>query len=178
MVRKGFEYILGWSDGDIVQGSGFNLTVKDMLEAPNGELVLGVGKFNTVVIPPNERVPTGEVQLNPVFLSALGVKNKETLRKLSLGMENSNALGSILRMRGIEVIEEEEHLWFSSPEYTREIKMGRLFAQFSKAERNFFPLITSLWILGFSHLHKLFERIAYYLMTITKCLIGSSILQT
>ena len=48
------------------------------------------------------------------------MKNKETLRKLSLGVENSNALGSILRMRGIEVIEEEEHLWFSSPEYTRD----------------------------------------------------------
>ena len=116
---------------------GFNLTVKDMLEAPNGELVLGVGKFNTVVIPPNERVPTGEVQLNPVFLSALGVKNKETLRKLSLGMENSNALGSILRMRGIEVIEEEEHLWFSSPEYTREIKMGKTLRPIFEGRKEF-----------------------------------------
>ena len=44
MVRKGFEYILRWSNGDIDKVPGFNLTVKDMLEAPNGELVLGTRK--------------------------------------------------------------------------------------------------------------------------------------
>lgn len=104
---------------------GFNLTAKDLLDSPSGEWILGLGSFNTVVIPPSERLPTGEVQLNPVFLSGIGLADKKTLRKLSIGMETSNALGSILRMRGIEVFEKENHLWFSSPEYSREIGFDR-----------------------------------------------------
>ena len=104
---------------------GINLTLEDLINAPSGNWVLGLGSFNTVVIPPTERFPRGEVQLNPILLSGFGVKNKETLRKLSMAMETSNVLGSILRMRGIEVIEKENHIWFASPEFIREIDFGR-----------------------------------------------------
>ena len=46
---------------------GFNLSAKEILDAPSGEMVFGLGKFNTTVIPPSERMPSGEVQLNPAF---------------------------------------------------------------------------------------------------------------
>ena len=104
---------------------GFNLSAREIFDAPNGEIVFGLGKFNTKVIPPNERIPTGEVQLNPIFLAGIGAKNKEILRKLSIGLENPNVISSILRMRGIEVSEKKGHLWLRSPEYSREIKMGK-----------------------------------------------------
>ena len=104
---------------------GFNLSAREIFDAPSGEIVFGLGKFNTKVIPPNERIPTGEVQLNPTFLAGIGAKNKEILRKLSIGLENPNVISSILRMRGIEVSEKKGHLWLRSPEYSREIKMGK-----------------------------------------------------
>ena len=116
---------------------GFNLSAKEILDAPSGEMVFGLGKFNTTVIPPSERMPSGEVQLNPAFLGGFGVKNKEILRKLSIGLENSNVIGSILRMRGIEVTEKNNHIWFSSPEYSREIRMGKTLRPIYEGRKKF-----------------------------------------
>ena len=116
---------------------GFNLSARDIFDAPSGEMILGLGKFNTTVIPPNERMPSGEVQLNPAFLGGIGIKNKEILRKLSIGLENSNVIGSILRMRGIEVTEKDNHIWFSSPEYTREIRMGKTLRPIYEGRKKF-----------------------------------------
>ena len=60
-------------------------------------------------------------------------------------METSNILSSILRMRGIEVIEKENHLWFASPEYVREIRFNRPLRALRGQESNFFHPTT--WLL-------------------------------
>ena len=51
-------------------------------------------------------------------------------------MENSNALDRFF-VCGNRIIEEEEHLWFSSPEYTREIKMGKTLRPIFEGRKEF-----------------------------------------
>ena len=48
---------------------GINLSAGEVIDSPTGNWVLGIGEFNTLVIPPNDRIPEGEVQLNPTILS-------------------------------------------------------------------------------------------------------------
>jgi hypothetical protein len=55
---------------------GLNLTAEELVNAPSGNWVFGLGGFNTVTIPPSERLPSGEVLLNPILVSGFGIKNK------------------------------------------------------------------------------------------------------
>lgn len=133
---------------------GLNLTAEELVNAPSGNWVFGLGGFNTVTIPPSERLPSGEVLLNPILVSGFGIKNKETKRKFSTGMETSNILSSILRMRGIEVIEKENHLWFASPEYVREIRFNRPLRTLPEARKQFLSshnLALDLKVLPLTH---------------------------
>ena len=76
---------------------GLNLSINEILSSPSGDWILGVDSFETVVIPPSQNNPTGEVQLNPIILGGLGIKNQEVLRKLSIGLETSNLLEPIFK---------------------------------------------------------------------------------
>ena len=116
---------------------GINLSANEVIDSPTGNWVLGIGEFNTLVIPPNERIPEGEVQLNPTILSGLGISNKETLRRLSIGLKSTNPLGSLVLAHGMHVLEKDSHLWFTSPEFARELKYGKSICPLSKGRREF-----------------------------------------
>lgn len=116
---------------------GLNLSTQKILDAPNGNFVFGLGGFDPLVFPPSERNPSGEVQLNPYFLSAMGINNNQMLRKLAIGLESSNTIGSLLRQRGIEVIERNNDLWFSSPEYSRELKFNKTLRPIDENRKEF-----------------------------------------
>ena len=116
---------------------GFNLSTQQILNAPNGNFVLGLGGFDPLVFPPSERNPNGEVQLNPYLLSAMGINNSQMLRKLAIGLESSNTIGSLLRQRGFEVIERNNDLWFTSPEYSRELNFNKTLRPIDEARNEF-----------------------------------------
>ena len=108
-----------------------------MIDSPTGNWVLGIGEFNTLVIPPNDRIPEGEVQLNPTILSGLGISNKEALRSLSFGLKSNNPLGSLVLAHGMQVFEKNSHLWFTSPEFARELNYGKPIRPLSKGRKKF-----------------------------------------
>ena len=116
---------------------GLNLSISEILSSTSGDWILGVDSFETVVIPPTQNNPTGEVQLNPIILAGLGIKNQEVLRKLSIGLETSNLLGAYLQTRGINILEKEGFLWFLSPEYKREMKLNKTLRPLHKERKQF-----------------------------------------
>ena len=129
---------------------GFNLSLNEILNSPNGQFAFGVSSFNTLIYPPSERTPAGKVELNPVFISALGIKDNLIRRKLAIGLDTSSLISSLIRNQNIEVFEKKSNLWFSSPEYTRELQFNRTLRSISNSRKEFLnahPLAADIKIL-------------------------------
>ena len=116
---------------------GINLSANEVIDSPTGNWVLGLGEFKALVIPPNERTPEGQIQLNPTILSGIGIRNKETLRNLSIGLKSTNPLGNLVLAHGMRVFEKDSHLWFTSPEFARELRYGKSIRPLSTGRREF-----------------------------------------
>ena len=116
---------------------GLGLSVKEILDSPSGQFVLGIGSFNALVYPPSEIIPMGKVQLNPILIGALGIENNLTRRKIAIGLDSSSLIGSLMKKRGVEVFEKKNNLWFYSPEYKRELDLSRTLRTLAKSRKEF-----------------------------------------
>ena len=116
---------------------GLNLTADQIFSASDGRFAFSLGGFTPQVIPPNERIPEGEVRLNPSFIGSLGVTDPLLRRQIAIGLESSNPIGSILRLKGIEVFEKDNSLWVATPDYKREINSDKPIRPLSKGRKEF-----------------------------------------
>ena len=101
---------------------GFDLTPRELLQFPSGDFVLAGGNSQTKRVP----LPSGESMVHSTPIWAMGTKISQPLifRELIAGMNAGLGLNTILNAQQIQINEKENAFWISTPEYSREIRMG------------------------------------------------------
>ena len=102
---------------------GFDLSARELLKFPSGDFVIAGGDSSTKLI----SLPNGQSIAQSTLLWTGGMKIAQPLafRELLAGMNGGLGLSPILEAHQLKLTESKNSLWISSPEYIREIKLGK-----------------------------------------------------
>ena len=102
---------------------GFDLSARELLKFPSGDFVLAGGDSSTKFI----SLPNGQSIAQSTLLWTGGMKIAQPLafRELLAGMNGGMGLSPLMAAHQLKLTESKNSFWISSPEYTREIKLGK-----------------------------------------------------
>lgn len=101
---------------------GFDLSARELLKFPSGDFVLAGGNYRNELV----SLPTGQsiATLTPIWATGIKISHPLALRELIAGMSAGMGLSSFLNSQQLRMNHFEESAWITSPEYSREIKLG------------------------------------------------------
>lgn len=102
---------------------GFDLSAREMLKFPSGDFVFAGGSYRSK----RTSLPTGQSisQLSPIWTTGMKISQPLALRELIAGMSAGMGLSSFLYTEQLRMNQSEQAAWISTPEYSREIKLGK-----------------------------------------------------
>ncbi len=101
---------------------GFDLSARELLKFPSGDFVFAGGNSRTEL----KVLPTGQsiAQTSPIWGSGMKISHPFAFRELLAGMNAGMGVSTLLYGQQLRMNETQQSVWISSPEYTREIKLG------------------------------------------------------
>ena len=102
---------------------GFDLSARKLLKFPSGDFVLAGGNSRTQQI----TLSNGQsiTQSSPVWAGGMKIAQPLAFRELIAGVNAGIGFSSLLNTHQLKLTESKDSIWISSPEYTREIKLGK-----------------------------------------------------
>ena len=102
---------------------GFDLSARELLKFPSGDFVFAGGNSKTRRI----SLPNGQsiVQSTPIWAGGMNIACPLLYREILAGMNAGMGLSPLLEAHQLKLTESKDSVWISSPEYSREIKLGK-----------------------------------------------------
>ena len=101
---------------------GFDLSARELVRFPSGDFVFAGGSSRTE----QTSLPNGQpiAQTSPIWAAGMKISNPLAFRELLAGMNAGMGLNALLQVHQLELIEGIDTAWLSTPEYSRELKLG------------------------------------------------------
>ena len=101
---------------------GFDASIRELIQAPSGDFVFIGGPFDPKTATSSEGTPV--LEYNPSY--ALGVTYRQSfpLKQLLSGLNSANSLDSLLSLHGIQLVQDKDALWLSTPHFQRDLKLA------------------------------------------------------
>jgi len=101
---------------------GFDLSARELVRFPSGDFVFAGGSSHTE----QTSLPNGQpiAQTSPIWAAGMKISNPLAFRELLAGMNADMGLNALLQIHQLELIEGIDTAWLSTPEYSRELKLG------------------------------------------------------
>ena len=101
---------------------GFDLSARELVRFPSGDFVFAGGSSHTE----QTSLPNGQpiTQTRPIWAAGMKISNPLAFRELLAGMNAGMGLNALLQVHQLELIKGTDTAWLSTPEYSRELKLG------------------------------------------------------
>lgn len=101
---------------------GFDLSARELVRFPSGDFVFAGGSSHTE----QTSLPNGQpiTQTRPIWAAGMKISNPLAFRELLAGMNAGMGLNALLQVHKLELIKGIDTAWLSTPEYSRELKLG------------------------------------------------------
>ena len=101
---------------------GFDLSARELVRFPSGDFVFAGGSSHTE----QTSLPNGQpiTQTRPIWAAGMKISNPLAFRELLAGMNAGMGLNTLLQVHQLELIKGTDTAWLSTPEYSRELKLG------------------------------------------------------
>jgi ankyrin repeat protein len=101
---------------------GFDLSARELVRFPSGDFVFAGGSSHTG----QTSLPNGQpiTQTRPIWAAGMKISNPLAFRELLAGMNAGMGLNALLQVHQLELIKGTDTAWLSTPEYSRELKLG------------------------------------------------------
>ena len=101
---------------------GFDLSARELVRFPSGDFVFAGGSSRTE----QTSLPNGQpiAQTSPIWAAGMKISNPLAFRELLAGMNAGMGLNALLQIHQLELIKGIDTAWLSTPEYSRELKLG------------------------------------------------------
>jgi ankyrin repeat protein len=101
---------------------GFDLSARELVRFPSGDFVFAGGSSHTE----QTSLPNGQpiTQTRPIWAAGMKISNPLAFRELLAGMNVGMGLNALLQVHQLELIKGTDTAWLSTPEYSRELKLG------------------------------------------------------
>ncbi len=102
---------------------GFDLSARELLKFPSGDFVVAGGnsKIRRISLPNGQSM----VQSTPIWAGGMKIAHPLAYREILAGMNAGMGLSPLLETHQLKLTESKDSVWISSPEYSREIKLGK-----------------------------------------------------
>ena len=101
---------------------GFDASIRELIQAPSGDLFSG-GPFDPKTATSSEGTPV--LEYNPSYALGVRIANPFPLKQLLSGLNSANSLDSLLSLHGIQLVQDKDTLWLSTPHFQRELEAGK-----------------------------------------------------
>jgi len=101
---------------------GFDLSARELVRFPSGDFAFAGGSSRTE----QATLPNGQTiaQTIPIWATGMKISNPLAFRELLAGMKAGIGLNALLQVHQLDLIERTDSAWLSTPEYSRELKLG------------------------------------------------------
>jgi ankyrin repeat protein len=102
---------------------GFNLSARELISFPTGDFVFAGGSYRTIYTP----MPNGQSlpQTRPVWATGMNISRPFAFLELLSGLNQGMGLPALLDAHDLHLHHDQHTAWLSTPEYAREISLGR-----------------------------------------------------
>lgn len=112
---------------------GFDASANELLDAPSGHFLFGLGAFRRNLPTPAAGATPGLP--TPSMILGAGISSQFALGQLLAGANAGNTLDTLLAFNGLNMSRRKGSLWISTTEHRREVNLGRPLRRLSKKRR-------------------------------------------
>ena len=114
---------------------GFDASIRELIQAPSGDFVFIGGPFDPKTATSSEGTPV--LEYNPSYALGVRIANPFPLKQLLSGLNSANSLDSLLSLHGIQLVQDKDALWLSTPHFQRELETGKPIIALSSVKKKF-----------------------------------------
>jgi ankyrin repeat protein len=102
---------------------GFDLSARELLKFPSGDFVVAGGnsKIQRISLHNGQSI----VKSTPIWAGGMKIAHPMAYREILAGMNAGMGFSHLLEVHQLKLTESKDSVWISSPEYSREIKLGK-----------------------------------------------------
>ena len=102
---------------------GFDLNARELFTFPSGDFVFAGGSYHTIYTP----MPNGKSlpQTRPVWATGMNISRPFVFLEFLTGLNQGLGLPALLDAHDLHLHNDQQTTWLSTPEYSREISLGR-----------------------------------------------------